>query len=294
MYDDIKKLVLEKRQELMKNKGIIIIGPVPNEKIDEVHEVVDEYENIDSFNISGSKIVLRYKAQKQRLDYGAIIRDGQDAFRNEDYDEAIAQFSKILETARYPKAFVFGKIGLSYMKKLETEKAIDYLTIATELGKDEERYDMDYTSLIDKLQRGLRKSKENDQDMFKKVVRMEEPKKGQQTDLDKMNAIIKYVVDNNLDIEQAGIALNYSEEERDIAKLLYAVEFFKRGDMKYGERYFQNVANTPHKSEKVIDMYERIKERKKFYQYQFDMQKEKTPVLVKPGKRLTKQLHKTY
>src|SRR5699024_2284453 len=115
-----------------------------------IHSVVQNIPDVVSFSIGTDnkhQIVLRFKPYIDKyVDISTILKEGTAAYQSGDYDLCISKYRQLLEFGN-PKSYVYAKLGLSYMKKSNKELAIDYLTVANELAK-EEKINFDYTELI--------------------------------------------------------------------------------------------------------------------------------------------------
>lgn len=283
--DPDRELIKEKREKLIREGGILRLDPMPSERRKKIHGIVKEYKDITSFSIlegEERQVLLRYKPNSHYLDYKNIIRNGNRAYRDNDFDRCIYSYNLLLESANFPKPFIYGKIGLSYLKKGDKKKAIDYLTVATYLSKKQHDNQSDYTELLEKI-----KSSNYEE---RKVVVKEEKKsqiknrtRENNYGINNFDEVIKFITENNIDIESSGIDLNLTEEERDIVKLIYAREFYKQGDLDSGDVYLNAVVKTPNKSPLVVSLIGELQKRKRFYKNSEEKKLLITRVL--PGKR---------
>ena len=283
--DPDRELIKEKREKLIREGGILRLDPMPSERRKKIHEIVKEYKDITSFSIlegEERQVLLRYKPNSHYLDYKNVIRNGNRAYRDNDFDRCIYSYNLLLESANFPKPFIYGKIGLSYLKKGDKKKAIDYLTVATYLSKKQHDNQSDYTELLEKI-----KSSNYEE---RKVVVKEEKKsqiknrtRENNYGINNFDEVIKFITENNIDIESSGIDLNLTEEERDIVKLIYAREFYKQGDLDNGDVYLNAVVKTPNKSPLVVSLIGELQKRKRFYKNSEEKKLLITRVL--PGKR---------
>ncbi len=278
--------VEEKHNELVKNHGIMRLEPMGGKQRKVIHFLVRQYDDMTSFSIDereNKHIVLRYCVPKNEVDYKTLIHLGKNAYFAGDYEGCLKYFGEILEESDFPRDFIYFRMGMCYQKLGDLEKAIDYLIVAQEVAKKFYKENVyDYSKLITRLQRVLdTKTKGKNtratftEDEYKEPV---EP-----IDKDRLYEIANFAVSNNLNIEDACEKLNMSLEERDIAKLLCAIEYYKQGDTNMGDLYYNTVTKTKNKTENVKRLLKQINERKRFYQN--DNDSSKRLVYIKPGKR---------
>ena len=204
-----------------------------------------------------------------------------DDYRNGFYEDSLNKQIKILETNAENKSSNYAMIGLSYMRLFDIDKAIEYLTVANYLAK-EEKSTRDFGDLILKLKGEI------DEEDIKPNVKMQQ--KDFRNDNVKFYGIKNfeelntYICESGLDVESACRSLNMSEEDIDVVKLIYAREFYKQGDIEKGNYYLNTVEISPNKSKKIIKYCEEVRKNKNFYQYRED-NKPKKLTFIRAGKR---------
>jgi len=262
--DSEKEFIENKHQQLLTEQGIIILRPMDNERRKNIHRIVKTYPDMVSFSIGeGDKrqIVLRYKPNiDEYVDIKNLVMMGNIAYKNGDYDSCISDYLQLLQFGT-PKAFVYAKLGLAYMKKWNIDLAINYLYIATELSKNEDgKYD--FTELIASL-RG-----EIDESDKKPRFKMKSEDFANDTDnygIDNFDNITTYMLETGLDVESACLQLGYSLEEIDIIKLIYAREYYSQGDFEKGDQFLKSVEMSDNKTKLTKRIFEEVRTNKKFY-----------------------------
>lgn len=259
-----KEFIERKYQKLLIDKGIILLKPMTSERRKRIYSIVDNYKDMVAFSIGDGEykqVVLRYKPYiKERLDFKKLINDGNDAYNNQNYDKCINCYLQILSFGN-PKSIPYSKLGLAYMKKFNTEKAIQYLTIATYLAK-ENNEQFDFTELIDKL-------KGNNPEMIKPKFTMKE--KDFQNDLEErynigsFEEINNLIINTGLDVDSACERLNISEEHKIRIKLLYAKLYYSYGEYQIGDAFVDDIEKIKNKSQFVKKELEVIRKNRKFY-----------------------------
>ena len=77
--------------------------------------------------------------------------------------------------------------------------------------------------------------------------------------------INQYIENSGLSVEKACEQLQFSQEQIDIIKLIYAREFYKQGSMKTGDAFLKAVEQRKEKSLKLKSILEEIRNNKKLY-----------------------------
>lgn len=250
-------------------KGIILLKPMDDSRIKNIHTIVKEIPDVVSFSIGSEfnkQIVLRFKPNSDDyFDYSAIAKEGNRAYNNGNYDACIESYRKILEFGE-PKAWVYARLGLAYMKKMRKKTAIEYLTIATELSKVGHD-DFDFTDLIASL-KGL-----IDPEDRKPRVRMTTEDFRNDTEnyygIENMPQLAELIV-SGMNMDEACASLELNEEQKAIAILVLARECYTQENYLMGDQYLKKVEKTKHKTKFVISLFEEIRRNKRFYKNRVD------------------------
>lgn len=166
--EDIKeatKFISDRAQELYQKKGIMILKPMSLQERSAVSRVIDNYYDIAAFTIGSGEniqIVLRYfDHDSTSLNSNVELKKVESFYKSRNYGACIAVLVPLLSKMTAPPAYVYARLGLCYYKTRNIDRAIDYLTVATELAKKSPRLDVswDFTEMIGKL-KALQASKE--------------------------------------------------------------------------------------------------------------------------------------
>ncbi len=266
-YND-SEFIKGKLNELYK-KGIILLKPMNDSRRQKIHDIVKEIPDIVSFSIEtdvGRQIVLRFKPFiDEYVDLSTIAKEGNRAYSEGEYGNCIGAYRDILKFGT-PKAWVYAKLGLAYMKKFNKETAIDYLTVATALSK-EEQTDFDFTDLIASL-KGL-----IDPEDKKPRVRMTTKDFDNDTEkyygIENMYELAELIV-SGISIDDACVSLGLNDEQKAIATLVLARESYTQGNYAMGDQYLKKVERIKNKTKFVISLSEEIRRNKKFYKNRVD------------------------
>ena len=266
-YDDTK-FINEKLYELYE-KGIVLLKPMDSRRRKKIHTIVKDIPDVTSFSIgtdSNRQIVLRFKPfMNEYLDFSATAKEGNNAYNNGQYDDCIESYRKLLEFGE-PKAWVYAKLGLAYMKKFDKDTAIDYLTIATALSK-EEQTDFDFTELIASL-KGLINPEDK-----KPRIKMTTDDFGNDTEnyygIENINELAE-LISSGINIDDVCTTLGLNDEQKAIATLVLARESYAQENYTMGDQYLKKVEKSKNKTKFVTSLFEEVRKNKRFYRNRVD------------------------
>lgn len=266
--DSEKDFIAKKHDELVEQKGVILLRPMDDARIDRIFDMVDEYPDMVAFVIgegSEQQVVLRYKPIiEEFVDAKNIINYGNEAYKNGNYDDTIEAYLQLLQLFKEPQAITYSKLGLAYLKKNNIQSAIDYLTIATALAK-KEKVDLDFSDLIFRLKFNI--PKEESKPRFK--MSQKDFNYGDINNfygIENFDEINSYIVESGLDVESACQQLNMTPEQIDIIRLIYAREFYIQGNFEKGDLFLGSVEKSKNKTSETKKLFEEIRRNKRFYQ----------------------------
>lgn len=269
IYVKDRFFISKKYQELLSTKGILLLEPMDKERIDRIIELVKFYPNLSAFVIgkdNEKRIVFRYKDHtNERINAKQLIKDGDRAYSRGDYEECIKNYNTLLWYLSKPKAFIYARLGLAYMKEMRTELAIDYLTVATDLSqKEDNKYD--FSDLIFKLSQTFH---HDDDDEIKPNFNMREKDFDDNIfyGIDNFDEINSIVCELSFDVESVCLQFKMTREQINLVKLIYAREFYIQGFISQGDLFLKSVEADLDKSPVVIRALEKIKKSKRFYQF---------------------------
>lgn len=248
---------LKNRIPELEERGIILLNPMTEEEIQEVESKVNNIPNIDSFTIGKDKnkqVVLRLKNINQSTDLSDVKLEGDLAYQEKEYTLCIEKYQQLLR-ADTPNIYVYIRLGLSYMKNHQNDLAIDYLTVANELAK-EQNLEFDFSNLLAKLK--------GETDTYPKVT------------LDYFEKQIdeKYGIENieklliaKMNIHQISKQLALTEEEKTLVELILAKKYYTRGQTELGNRYLKLAQRGQNKPKFLQEQVEEVSTNKRYYKY---------------------------
>jgi hypothetical protein len=149
-------------------------------------------------------------------------------------------------------------IGMSYLKLHQKDKAIEYITMANGVSKNNGE-DKEYGDLLCSLKGEI------DITDRKKYVKMRESEFDDSIIIDGFDEINNYICESGLDVESACLNLNMQQEEINLINLIYARLFFAMGKDEKAELFLKYVEQKKNKSNKVKRLLFEIRRDKMFY-----------------------------
>lgn len=265
--DSEKKFMDKKYEELLDKKDAILLKPMNSERINNILKIIGDYQDMVAFVIgkrNQQQIVLRYKPSLQHVNVEELIKEGNKAYKEENYDECIEKYLQLLQVFKEPRAIIYAKLGLAYMKKMQIQLAIDYLTIATDLSQ-KENVEFDFSCILSRLKGDI--TKEDSKPYFKMFQEdFDYSDVNDYYGIDNFVEINSYINESGLDVDTACEQLGLSLEEIDIIKLIYAREFYTQGYYDKGDIFLKAVERSKNKTQKTKKIFEEIRKNKRFYQ----------------------------
>lgn len=279
------KFIEKKHDELIRNKGIIILNSMNAERTEFILNEADKYLDMSAFTIvddGKTRIVLKYnELDYEDFDVKALITEAIADYKSGRYKDNLDKQIKILETNVDQRSSNYAMIGLSYMKLYDIDKAIEYLTVANYLAK-QEKSTREYGDLI------LRLKGEIDKKDIKPFVRMQQKDFKNDNDnfygIKNFEELNTYICESGLDVESACRSLNMSEEDIDVVKLIYAREYYTLGNKEKGELFLKSYEKSKAKTNKTKSIYKYLQQNKKFYKNRFDGEPRQISLKLVPKK----------
>lgn len=261
-YIQDEEYIARKVEELNQKRGLVILKPMDSARRARIHEIVKKFPNATTFSIGEGterRIVIRHLGNVY-IPFKETIRIADEAYYKKDYQTALTAYLDLLGT-NIPKTYIYAKVGLSYMKLWMINKAIDCLTIATELSKKNgEKFDfsdllasLNGTEELDEKKPKVN-MKEQDfhvADNYFGVVRFEE--------------MLVHKDLNGLSYEGACEELGFTYEEYLLSLLVLARNAFANKEDEKGEKFLKMVERSGNKSEKVKRIFSEVRTNKRFY-----------------------------
>lgn len=257
----------KKFNELEQNKGIILLKPMKKEKRNHLIELAKSYSDMVVFTIGiaePKRLVLRYKPKKV-IDYintKETLKEANDLYKEEKYDQAVEKYITLLSVGT-PPDYIYARLGLSYLKLNNIKRAIEYLTVATEISLENGgRYD--FSELLAKLC----KKEYVEEEEKKPIVRMSV--EAFDNDINEYYGIgdiegIANLVASGLDVIEACKQFNLTIEQMGIVLLIFARECYLQNNFPLGDYYLKRAERFDGKTPLIIRLLDSIRKNKKFY-----------------------------
>lgn len=251
-----------KISELVESRGLITLRPMDAKRRARIHDIVSKRREASTFSIGSGdqrRIVLRFVGNVY-VPLKDTIKLADEAYYARDYETALRGYLDILGTNN-PKTFIYAKVGLTYMKMWKIDKAIEYLTIATELSKATgDKFD--FSDLIGSLDGTIEQHEKKPKVKF----RLDEFTTEEDTfGVQRIDDMLAYKDVNGLDYEEACENMGFTYEEYLLTLLVLAKRAYGDKHDDLGDKYLKMVEKSGNKSRKVVEKFQEVQKNKKFY-----------------------------
>lgn len=261
-YRQDEEFIDAKISELKENRGLIVLKPMDNVRRKRIHDIVSHRREAATFSIGNDtnrRIVLRFVGNVY-VPLKETIKIADEAYYKKDYETALRAYLDILGT-NSPKTFIYAKVGLTYMKMWKIDKAIEYLTVATELSKQNNE-EFDFSDLIASLDGTIEEHEKKPKVRF----RLEEFNAGEDNfGVDRIDEMLTYKEVNEVDYETACEQMGFSYEEYLLSLLVLAKRAYENKQDDLGDKFLKMVEKSGNKSKKVVMKFQEVQRNKKFY-----------------------------
>ena len=283
--DSEKEFIESKYEELLKGEGMLLLKPMSKERRVNIYRIVRSYPDMVAFSLGeGDKkpIVLRYKPRwEDKKDFREIKSAGDRAYSLKKYDECLENYFLLLQFGE-PRAYVYAKIGLAYLKKWDKTRCIDYLTVATALNK-EEGGTLDFTEMIAGLKGEI--SKDDRKAYFKMNESEFENSTPDYYGIDNIHEITDYIIETGMEVNVACKEMGLTDEQIDIVRLIYARSYYTQGNYEKGDEFMKVVERSQNKTPYVMNIFRDIQKNKKFFINRKEGEEQPIPLTIKPQGR---------
>lgn len=256
--------------ETFETGGMAVLPPMNLSQIEESLEIIKKYPELayGTITIDGMTYVVLKSKKFKELNYNESKKALQAANRtyaHRDYQGSIDFYLQALKISQ-PKGGVYGRLGVSYLRNQELEKAINCFIIAEFLSQHKKKK---------KNYRGFLRYAENllmEEEDYKPecIVDISTFDDSDYYGIDNFPLIDDYIMEmmnEGKSLEEACFSLNIGLQEINIIYLIYARRHYLAGLLHEGDALFLTVEKRKNKTKKVIDIMNEIRARRKFYQY---------------------------
>lgn len=258
----------KKFNELEQNKGVIILKPMNEKKRNHLIELAKSYSDMVVFTIGVSepkRLVLRYKPKKRDFVFINVKEECKEAdrlYKEQKYDQALEKYITLLSVG-YPNTYIYSKVGLSFLKLNNIKRAIEYLTVATEMSRENDgRYD--FSELIAKLCKKEYVEEEEKKPIVRMSIEAFDNDINEYYGIDDIEGIANLVA-SGLDVIEACKQFNLTIEQIGIVLLIFARECYLQNNFTLGDYYLYKAERFDGKTPLIIRLLDSIRKNKKFY-----------------------------
>ena len=262
---EVRDLVSKKYAELLNMKGFIFVNIDDKSMTSEIIECASEYIDLEVYQINEDQIIFTYREVIVDKDYNnnLLFERSLLAMENHDYTSALNILLKIMAVDGASISVLY-KIAFCYYYLHNNDRAIDYFTLANHLAKEHNK-NCDFTGIILKLQQKDNNKSLNDEE--KPFFELDESIFTSENNFYGINFISLHekIMANNSDIKNTCESLKMSEEDICIVYLIYAREFYLRGNVRIGDTFIKAVEQVTNKTNRVLNILNEIRNGKKLY-----------------------------
>lgn len=262
--------ILERKyQELIKEGEPIILKAKYTPKFN-IEEFNKRYKDAYAFYIglgTEKRIVIKF-ISKRYINVKEIAERAKIASEKEDYDTVISENKRIL-LLKNAQPITYGAVGLAYLKKDNTNKALKYLEIATGLAQAMDITGYDYTEVINKIKGISATEVENNKEYVKMNVNEFSSDLNDDYGSKRLKEVIILMNFQGMSAKEACEALCIDIEETNKIFLVLAKECYALGEYEQGDRYLLEVErnSTIPTIKKLVS---EIRTNKRFYKNRID------------------------
>ncbi len=263
-----EQLLLQGVLDNLAHQGIYIFKSMANWQMNEIYQAINKLEGIYCFEIGPSysrRIVAKtYTASADMDEVKDLMRIGEAMYQAQEYDFSIFAFQQALKV-KSMDAWLYARLGIACKNKNMNDLAVTYLTIAEELTRNKTcKYD--FSVIINALSKNqvgslkevtVTKKGESGHTMFKNA-------KEKTYGISHLHEVV-YAIAKNMSQEEIKTNFSLTEEQYGIALLITAREYYYLGNDIMGDRYFNQVGKMKNKTKPVIDLFEEIRRKKRFF-----------------------------
>lgn len=251
-YDDVLK------------EGLITIKTKNKNKIASILKGFVEYPDITSIVLCNDEmLVLKYTPNYDTENTISKLMPSANKLKVKGkIHDALNMYFEVLKYKDL-KPIVYAKIAHCMVILNKFSQARDYFIIAMELGKQQNEI-YDFCSIISRLE-GKLQNEEMKPNFTTKENKFDFSGQNINFGLGDISELNDAIILSCLDVESACLNLGMSEEEIELVKLVYAKEFFAKGELKLAEKFLKSVETSENKTERIKKALDEVRKNKKIY-----------------------------
>lgn len=257
-----------KSRILESKKGIIILKAMSEERRHKIYRFVKAIPCVIAFPIDkdseNKRVVLQFHIDNQ-VDINKLINLGNKAYHKRHFRESIKYYLEAFTHLRRPSSYLYGQLGLSYMKIGQTRNARNFLIVADSLNKAAGK-NCKFADLIEDLKK--KKGQTDDRKFYVPFEESEFQKSiNEYYGLEPIEEMVAFVSSGKT-IEEVQEKFSLTEEQVALLMLIFARNCYANGDFTLGDQYLRKVEKRKNKTEQIKQLLEEIRRKKKFYRNQ--------------------------
>lgn len=278
--EELRRIIKEKHKTVLREKGMVLLDAMPKPERNTVRRIVKEqYPDMHARGIGVGKekmMMLRYKTSEE-LDMQDLEKRREKTFKERRFSECLGIAFEMLsckgtEWRTTDSSHIYATIGIIFSAYAESypengnkyrQKAIKYLTAATELSK-EGNGRFDFTDRI------LQLKEKNIEDIGdrKPLVKMNKNEflsENSEAEVSSIDGLVSIMHLLGYDVDTVCMGLGISKNKTDIIKLELAKRSYMQGDIELGDMYYKQVEKSKEKNNSTKELLDEIQTDKRFY-----------------------------
>jgi len=280
-----KKLLISTLNKMKENNEVIkILKPMTKNRRNILYEIIKSIPELTAFAIGDEPktIVLRYLDPNLNIpDFSEIIQKSRTSYNKGEYQKTIELNHQLLKCRIFDPyygnyAYIYVKLGLSYLNLSNINEAIKYLTIATELNKKDPKGKptYDFTELLTNIKNNKFTKNIEIEDTIIFTTRFGD-KINNNCGITQIEEIAYYLKEENLSLKEISKKLSLTEEQIQLLKLIFARDYYVEEMYTEGDKLLHAVEKSKNKTNKVNKFLSEVRNNKKFYKNQKHLQTRK-------------------
>ncbi len=270
--NNFKDYILNQQQEMeyiktinndLQHPNLILSETMSEERLNTLIKLIQEEPFLKYFKIiDKDQHLVIHKLNTEKIDYNFYKEKAKLAKENEQYEEALNYYLKILNSKVIPYSYILANIGLLYLKLHNKEEAIKYLTIATYHPLE---HNFDFKRIIDDKTSNYFDEKQ-DTPLFTL------------NEFEAQELVTKYInLINELKISQDNIdeyclKNNISNEDRLSIKILVSRFYYANDFPQYADKLLKEAEQDSNNNFYISDLIKETRVNKKLYKYKEEYQ----------------------
>lgn len=214
----------EKYQELIQKRSLVMLDDIDEKDVKVYLEEINKLSKVKPLVVpwnGKNKIILRYYRPEINDNINSLVSAGGESYRTGNWEKCIDKYKPVLSHFYNVNAYVYNRVGISYLRLGNKEEAFMYLLAATYISQNFEKGYTDYTELLHELE------KEIDFDSKRGLRIFMNP--SNYFEVPKAKELIDYIDISGLDVYTVCKQFNVNEIDMLKIQIIYARKFYTAG-----------------------------------------------------------------